>query len=288
MKTWFYLAKKITNHNLFKRFIISLIILSAIIIGLETYQLFAFRYKELFHVLDKLIIYLFVLEIILKIFAAGPKVHRFFADPWNVFDFVIVAICLIPAVDTHFVAVFRIARVLRLLRMISVFPKLRVLIDALLKSIPSMGYVIVLLMLLFYIYSIIGVFLYGKSDPVHFGNLHHSVITLFKVITLEGWTDIMNVHLYVDGDENKIATLWPFVYFASFIVIGAMIVMNLFIGVIMKSMEESQEEINRELNEIRNSEKNSDDQLNLILARLDDLRNEIQGLRHKSSAQPET
>lgn len=280
MKTLFQAAEKITNNFNFKGFIISLIILSAIIIGLETYHGFASRYSDLLFFLDRLIIYLFVLEILLKLLASGPKVWRFFTDPWNVFDFVIVAVCLIPAVDTHFVAVLRIARVLRLLRMISVFPKLRVLIGALLKSIPSMGYVIVLLMLLFYVYAILGVFLYGASDPTHFGNLHLSMITLFKVITLEGWTDIMNTHLYIGNNEDNIASLWPFIYFASFIVIGAMIIMNLFIGVIMKSMEESQAEMNRELGEIKASEKSSDEQLNLILSRLDDLRNDVQNLKN--------
>lgn len=288
MNTLFHIAEKITNYKLFKGFIISLIILSAIIIGLETYQEFSSRYKGVLLFMDRLIIYFFAVEIILKMFAVGPKFHRFFTDPWNVFDFIIVAICLVPAIDTHFVAVLRIARVLRLLRMISIFPKLRVLIGALLKSIPSMGYVIVLLMLLFYIYAILGVFFYGKSDPMHFGDLHHSMITLFKVITLEGWTDIMNAHLYVNGDENRIATLWPFIYFASFIVIGAMIIMNLFIGVIMKSMEESQEEINKELSDIKASEKNSDEQLNVILERIDELRNEIQALRQKKSSQPDS
>ena len=83
--------------------------------------------------------------------------------------------------------------------MITVFPKLKLIIGALLKSIPSMGYVIMLIGILFYVYAIVGVFVFGRSDPMHFGDLHHAFVTLFKVLTLEGWTDIMNVHIFGDS-----------------------------------------------------------------------------------------
>ncbi|NJO68632.1 MAG: ion transporter [Bacteroidetes bacterium] len=158
---------------------------------------------------------------------------------------------------------------------------MRLLIGALLKSIPSMGYVILLLIILFYVYAVVGVFLFGDSDPVHFGNLHHTMITLFKVITLEGWTDIMNTQLYGGNqDENaQILTIWPFAYFASFILIGAMIIMNLFIGVIMNSMEESQNELSKELQEIKLKGKDSGELYMHIINRLDELRNDIQKLK---------
>jgi voltage-gated sodium channel len=144
-----------------------------------------------------------------------------------------------------------------------------------------MGYVIMLLAILFYIYSIIGVFVFGDNDPMHFGDLHHALVTLFKVLTLEGWTDIMNIQLYgihANGQE-EITSPWPFIYFASFILLGAMIIMNLFIGVIMNSMQESQNEIEQELQDIKFKGKNSDELYLHIISRLDDLRNEIQKLR---------
>jgi voltage-gated sodium channel len=134
---------------------------------------------------------------------------------------------------------------------ISIFPKLQLLVNALLKSIPSMGYVIVLLALIFYIYAVMGTFLFGIKDPVHFGNLHVSMITLFKVLTLEGWTDIMNVQFYgtIDpmAEYNSTPTSYASViYFVTFILLGAMIIMNLFIGVIMNNMQESHQEMERE------------------------------------------
>jgi len=165
--------------------------------------------------------------------------------------------------------------------MITVFPKLRLIIGALLKSIPSMGYVVMLIGILFYVYAIVGVFVFGETDPTHFGDLHHGFVTLFKVLTLEGWTDIMNVHIFgpINNANQQIVSLWPFLYFASFILIGAMIIMNLFIGVIMNSMEESQKELAQEINEIQYKEKNTDELYKHIISRLDDLNNEIRSLK---------
>jgi len=281
MKWFLEAARKIINSRLFNYFIFSLILLSAVIIGLETYRGFAKQYYDVLLLIDQLIIALFTIEIALKIISNGKRPWMYFSDPWNVFDFIIIAICLIPFNDTHYFAVFRILRILRILRMINVLPKLKLIIGALLKSIPSMGYVIMLIGLLFYVYAIVGVFVFGEADPMHFGDLHHAFVTLFKVLTLEGWTDIMNVHIFghVDKKNMQIISLWPFFYFASFILIGAMIIMNLFIGVIMNSMEESQKELSQELNEIKYKDKNTDELYTHIISRLDDLNNEIKSLK---------
>jgi voltage-gated sodium channel len=277
----FELAGKIVGSRIFPRFIFLLILLSAVVIGLETYPYLASHWHYLLRFIDSFVIICFTIEIALKILAHGKKPWLYFLDPWNVFDFLIVAVCLIPASDTHFFAALRILRVLRILRMITVFPKLRIIINALLKSIPSMGYIILLIGLLFYVYAVIGVFIFGKADPMHFGDLHHSMVTLFKVLTLEGWTDIMNFHILGSGTNanEQIVSLWPFIYFASFIVIGAMIIMNLFIGVIMNSMEESQAELTREINALKYHDKNTEELYRDILTKLDDLSGEIRRLR---------
>jgi voltage-gated sodium channel len=288
MKSIYKIAQEITNHKTFKVFILFLIFLSAVLTGIETYLDSAGRHRMILLFLDSFIVYCFAVEIFLKILALGKRPFGFFSDPWNVFDFIIVAVCLIPAIDTHFLAVIRIVRVLRILRMVNFFPKLRLLIGALLKSIPSMGYVIMLLALLFYIYSIIGVFIFGENDPMHFGDLHHAMVTLFKVLTLEGWTDIMNIQLYGNhaNGQEEITSLWPFLYFASFILLGAMIIMNLFIGVIMNSMQESHNEIEQELQEIKFKGENSEELYSHIISRLDELRNEIQKLRKPEAKSP--
>jgi voltage-gated sodium channel len=280
------IAKEVTNNKIFKGLIFSLILLTTIVTGIETYPEIALKHHRLLVFLDNLVVYSFALEIILKMLALGKRPWDFFRDPWNVFDFVIVAVCLFPYADTHFVAVLRIFRILRILRMITFFPKLRLLISALLKSIPSMGYVVLLLFILFYVYAILGIFIFGGADPTHFGDLHHAMVTLFKVLTLEGWTDIMNVHLY--GNQltasSQIITIGPFFYFASFILIGAMIIMNLFIGVIMNSMEESQRELNQEIQEIKSNSETSEEIYSQIISRLDDLREEIYRLKKSKSS----
>jgi voltage-gated sodium channel len=280
MNLIFEIAQKITKNKTFNVFIFVLILFSAIIIGIETYSEIASKHSFLLVFLDKLIISCFVLEIGLKIVSNGKKPWNFFLDPWNVFDFIIVAICLIPAGDTHYFAAFRILRVLRILRMITFLPKLRLLIGALVKSIPSMGYIIMLIAILFYIYAIIGVMVFGTSDPLHFGDLHHTLVTLFKVLTLEGWTDIMNPLIFgsVSDGNTQIISIWPFLYFASFILIGAMIIMNLFIGVIMNSMQESQNELSQELQEIKFQDIKSEELYIHLMTKIDELRNEIQSL----------
>jgi len=275
------LTQSLIKNKIFNAFIFTLILLSAVIIGLETYPGLAKQYQNALSLIDGIIIAIFTIEISLKILSNGKRPWVYFSDPWNVFDFIIVAVCLIPFSDTHYFAVFRILRVLRIFRMITVFPKLRLIIGALLKSIPSMGYVVMLIGILFYVYAIVGVFVFGETDPMHFGDLHHAFVTLFQVLTLEGWAEIMNVHIFgpATNENNHIVTLWPFLYFASFILIGAMIIMNLFIGVIMNSMEESQRELAQEINEIQHKGEGTDELYKHIIARLDELNNEIRRLK---------
>lgn len=270
-------SRYIIDKKAFKGFILFLILFSAVLIGMETYSGFASRYRNLLHLLDQIIILCFVVEITLKILAEGKKPWNYFRDPWNVFDFVVVAVCLLPLSDTHYFAVLRVLRVMRILRMITFLPRLRLIVGALLKSIPSMGYVILLITILFFVYAVLGVFVFGSSDPTHFGDLHHAMITLFQIFTLEGWTDIMNIQIYGSADKEgmQIVSLWPFLYFASFILIAAVIIMNLFIGIIMNSMEESQKELAMELQELADTDKTTEDQITRLLDRIDELKEEI-------------
>jgi voltage-gated sodium channel len=247
--------KSIADAKWFQQFVIATIVLAGIVVGIETYQAEVQAWMPMLHVVDYLILLVFTLEAAIKIMAEGNRPANYFKDPWNVFDFVIVLACWLPVfmpnMDTTFVAVFRLARILRVLRLVSALPQLRMLVDALLKSIPSMGYVGILLFLLFYIYGAMGVFLFGQNDPVHFGNLHTSLLTLFQIVTLEGWADIMYVNIFgCDhpqwGTENcpnpEPHMIGGALYFISFVLIGTMIVLNLFIGVIMNSMDEVRQE----------------------------------------------
>ncbi|MEM9915190.1 MAG: ion transporter [Planctomycetota bacterium] len=244
----------LVESKAFANTVLGLILFAAVIVGLETYPAVMQRHGKLLHALDKIIIWLFALEAALKMAAGGKKWHRYFADPWNIFDFTIVVVCFLP-VNAQFAQVLRLARVLRALRLISAVPKLQLLVGSLLKSLPSMCYVGLLLAIMFYVYAVLGVFLFRDNDPVHFRNLELSMLSLFRVVTLEDWTDIMYIQMYgsdqypfSDQDRaryefNSVAQ--PFVgafYFVSFVALGTMIMLNLFIGVIIQSMDEAQSE----------------------------------------------
>lgn len=157
-------ANKLTQSMAFRTFIIVVIVLAGVLAGLETSVALAAKHAGLLHLLNLVVVGIFLVEIALKLLAHGRRPLDYFRDAWNVFDCVIVAFCLLP-VAGPFAAVIRLARVLRLLRLLTALPKLQLLVGALLKSLSAMGYVSILLALLFYIYAVAGVNLFGKTDP---------------------------------------------------------------------------------------------------------------------------
>jgi voltage-gated sodium channel len=241
----------------FQRFILSLIVVSGVLVGMETYPAFsdATAAGRAISIIQDLILWVFVAEIVLKIAACGSRPWDYFRQGWNLFDFSIVVVCFLPF-HTQFATVFRLARLLRTLRMVTILPRLQILVGALLKAIPSLGYIGILLGLHFYVYACAGTFLFGKNDPVRFGTLHETTLSLFQVLTLEGWNDVLATQYhgsdlgYDDAMKEKTAglrtsqaqPLVASVYFVTFIVLGTMIMLNLFTGVIISSMEEAQEE----------------------------------------------
>jgi voltage-gated sodium channel len=250
--------KKIADADWFHHFVTGVILLAGIIVGIETDKEIREQYHGVLHAIDVAILAIFTLEIVVKVGAEGGKPWRYFRDPWNCFDFIIVAVCYLPF-DGGAVTVLRLLRLLRVLKLIKALPKLQVLVSALLKSLPSMAYVGALLSLLFYVYAVAGVFLFGENDPIHFGSIQSAMVTLFAVVTLEGWVDIMYINMFgcdhygydpgsvlpcpfTPESPSAMIPLVAVAYFISFVLMGTMIVLNLFIGVIMGGMEEAQEE----------------------------------------------
>lgn len=246
--------RQLAEASWFQNFITAVIIAAAVLVGIETYPDLAHAHQGTLNLLNTLILGIFILEIVVKMGAELPKPHRYFLDPWNVFDFIIVAACFIPGAGQYAV-VLRLLRLLRVLKLLNAIPKLQILVGALLKSIPSMFYVSVLLFLLFYVYAVAAVFLFGTNDPYHFGNLQNSLLSLFRAVTLEDWTDLMYIQMYGcdqysstvlirDGVEltcdNPSGNWWlGMSFFVSFVMLGTMIILNLFIGVIMNGMDEA-------------------------------------------------
>lgn len=228
---------KIADAPFFQRFIIGIIVLAALLVGLETYHEIHDKYLPTFRMVDIVLQGIFTLEIIIRILAYGKHPIRFFKSTANNLDFIITAVFYLPFGGAY-ASVFRLVRIIRVLRLITAIPRLQILVGALIKSIPSMGYITLLLLIQMYIFAVLGTFLFGKTDPTHFGNVGNSILTLFQVITLEGWVDIMQTQ-----SQPLLAPL----YFISFILLGTMVVLNLFIGVILNGFEEVKKEIEREL-----------------------------------------
>ena len=240
----------------FQNGILLLILFAAALVGIETYDAIMAKHGKLLHTLDEIVKWLFAVEAAIKMAQHGKHWYRYFKDPWNIFDFTIVVVCFLP-VNAQYAAVLRLARILRALRLVSVVPQLQLIVGSLIKSLPSMMYVSILLMLMFYVYAVMGVFLWSDNDPVHFRNLQTSMLSLFRVVTLEDWTDIMYIQMYgsdqypfSEGDleayegqfNSQASPVIGAVYFVSFVLMGTMIMLNLFIGVIIQSMEEAQDE----------------------------------------------
>jgi len=218
---------KLVDHPRTATIITTVIIFNAIILGLETSQSAMANYSGLIKTLDTLCLTIFVVELLAKLVAHGP---RFFRSGWNIFDFVIIAISLIPAGQGF--SAMRALRILRVLRVISVAPSLRRVVEGLITAMPGMGSVFMLMGLIFYIGAVIATKLFADAFPQWFGSLGASAYTLFQIMTLESWSmgivrPVMEVYLYA----------WAF--FLPFILVTTFAVVNLLVGLVVNSMQDA-------------------------------------------------
>ncbi|MDH5657156.1 MAG: ion transporter [Spirochaetia bacterium] len=292
-------AKKmafIAETQFFQIFITLTILFAGVLVGLETYKEIVHAHHDLLMMLDKIVLGIFILEIFIKMSGQGYKIWLYFLDPWNIFDFVIVAASLLP-IGSEYAMVLRLIRLLRVLKLITALPKLQILVSALLKSIPSMGYVSIFLFILFYIYGVAAVFIFGENDPIHFSSLHLSLLSLFRVVTLEDWTDIMYIAMYgcenygYGGNENicvnsNASPVVGAVFFSSFVLIGTMVILNLFIGVIMNGMDEAKKEMEEEIDfekEISGSKVTTlEEELDILRQKIKDVESSIETIARKA------
>ena len=214
---------------LFQRVVIGLILLNAVTLGLETSDSVMEEYGSLLYALDAVLLYLFTAELALRIYAFRG---RFFRDPWGIFDFIVVAIAWMPASGP--LAVLRALRVLRVLRLISVVPSLRNVVEAMLGALPGMGSIVLLMALLFYVFAVMATKLFGATMEEEFGTLGASLFTLFQLMTLDDWANIVKPAME--------AKPWALVFFLPFIVVSTFVVLNLFIGVIVESIQTLRED----------------------------------------------
>ena len=218
------MVRSIVLSSIFQNMIITLIIINGITMGIETSRSLDMSYREVIEYFNSFVIAVFTIEIIMRIY-----VHRveFFKDPWSIFDFIIVAISLVPAGEG--LEIIRVLRVLRLFRLITVIPQMRKVVSALGSVIPGMSSIAAILILFFYVFAIMATQLYSETFPQWFGTLGESFYTLFQIMTLESWSmgvvrPVMEVHPH------------SWVFFIIFILIATFIMVNLIIAIVVDAM----------------------------------------------------
>jgi len=211
------------ESRLFQNLVISIIIFNAFTIGFNTYDLSEFS-KNIINFLDYSITIFFVIEIIIR-FIGEPKKINFFKNGWNLFDSIIVLISLIPIPNNSSFLLLRLLRVFRVLRIISVIPELKLIIEALLGSIKRVFYVGLLLFIILYIYATIGSILFNNDIPQRWSDVGVSMITLFQVLTLSSWEQVML--------PLQEIYWWSWIYFFSFIIICGITMLNLLIAILV-------------------------------------------------------
>ena len=236
----------IRNNDYFEAFVISVILISAVAVGFRTYEeSFDPEFFLYLSYLDYFITFVFLTEILIRMIAEKSLID-FFKSSWNVFDFVIVAISLIPIESLDSILLARLVRVFRLLRLVSFIPQFRILIESFITAIPRVGYILLFMFVEFYIFAAIGSILFSEISPMHWGNVGLAMLTLFQTATLEGWPDLMYQSLEVQS--------FSWIFFVVFIILNSLVFMNMIIGVIIdvivKANENDSPENIKLLNEI--------------------------------------
>ena len=256
----------IVESRAFNLLITIVIVINAIVLGLETSPRVMSAAGPVLLAIDAAALWIFTFEIGLKLWLYRS---RFLRDGWNVFDFAIVAIAWLPAAGP--LAVLRALRILRVLRLMSIVPQMRTVVGALFRALPGMGSILAVLILVFYVAAVMATKLFGAAFPAWFGSIGASMFSLFQIMTLESWSmgivrPVMEVH----------PGAWLF--FVPFIVVTTFTVLNLFIALIVNSMQSLQAETNKSLRVEANI---AHDERTLLLERIDSLAEEMRRLREK-------
>lgn len=259
--------KNIINSHLFNNFITGVILLQALVLALETSTQLKYYYF-IFETVNAFVLLVFIVEASLKIISSHPSLSNYFKNGWNILDFTIIVLSLIPFTGGY-TTVGRLIRLLRITRLTHRSKEMSIVVTTIIKSIPNMVNIFLLLSLLFFIYGIAGYHLFSNIDPRHWGSLPISLVTLFQILTLEGWVDIMHPL----AAENPLYTL----FFISFIISGTFIVINIFVAVIVRKSEEAYQQIQKE------EEKTSSLTQNEILEEIKEKKKKIESLESKLS-----
>jgi voltage-gated sodium channel len=259
--------QRLVTHPMFERFIIGIIVLNAITLGLETSKTVMASYGDLLHAIDHVLLAIFVIELLARMYAFRGA---FWRDPWSLFDTAVVAIALVPASGEW--SILRALRIVRALRLITAVPSIRRVVGSLMAAIPSMGSIVVLLLLINYVFAVMATKLFGADFADKFGTLGASFFTFFQIMTLEGWSGevvrpVMEKHP------------WAWAFFVPYIILATFMVLNLFIGIIVDAIQNQ-----NIIDKIESTPQTPGEKA--MLAELQALRGELDGLRRDLQAAP--
>tara|TARA_R110001583_G_scaffold988_15_gene8564 strand:- start:12438 stop:13247 length:810 start_codon:yes stop_codon:yes gene_type:complete len=221
-------SQQLRDNKTFEWLVVSVIIISALLIGARTYPI-PDTLILLIQWLDIGITLLFLFEITVRFFAAPDK-RRFFYSGWNIFDTLVVVVSLIPIENSELALVGRLVRIFRVLRMVSIIPELRMLLNSLLRAMPQLGYVVLLMFIIFYIYAAVGATFFAHINPDLWGDISIGMLTLFRVMTFEDWTDVMY--------ETMAVYPLSWIYYLSFIFLTTFAFLNMVIGIVVNVLED--------------------------------------------------
>ena len=225
-------AARVVASPTFTAVIVSVILVNAVVLGLHTYESVDERWGRLLDVLNALCFAVFVVELGIRIAAYWPRPRAFFRDGWNVFDFVVIASAFIPGVREN-ATLLRLVRLLRIVRLVRLLPDFRVLLLGVWRSVPPLASIAAVTLMMLFVYGMAGWIFFGDELPEHWGNIGRAMLTLFVMLTLENFPVYMEEAMEVEP--------WAWVYFVSFVLFAAFIVLNVLIGIVLNSMEEARE-----------------------------------------------
>jgi voltage-gated sodium channel len=272
-------CRRIVDARWFDPFILAVIVVNAVTLGLETYDSIARRFGDQLHTANDITLGVFVVELGLRFGAAGFDPRRFFRSGWNVFDFVVIAASFVPGVREN-ATLLRLVRLARIVRAVRLLPDLRVLTVAVGRSIPGVASLAVITLLLVYVYGMVGWAIFDEHDPANFGNVGQSMVTMFVLLTLE------NLPTYIEKGQDL--SDWTLLFYVSYVLVASFLIFNLFIGIVINSMEEARTiELHRAERELLDEHHANDERAHAIVLRerLHHLKDAVEDLERELEAQ---
>jgi voltage-gated sodium channel len=272
-------CRRIVDSRWFDPLMLTVIFVNAITLGLETYDSIEQSIGDELQTANAVILGLFVVELFIRFGADGFSPRRFFRSGWNVFDFVVIGASFLPGLREN-ATLLRLVRLARIVRAIRLLPDLRVLTVAVARSVPGVASLAVITLLLVYVYGMVGWVIFDEHDPANFGNIGQSMVTMFVLLTLE------NLPTYIEKGQEL--SNWTLLFYVSYVLVASFLIFNLFIGIVINSMEEARTiELHRAEREVLDEDSSNDRRAHAIILRerLHHLKNAVEDLERELAAQ---